>query len=82
MEEAKKHALPTLAYTTEESAEMATLYQQHEASTDTAINEIIAGNTSIDEFDSITQEAEKNYLGRILEIQNDAYKRYLKKVNG
>jgi len=80
-EETRKHALPTLTHTTEESAEMATLYQQYESTTDTAINEIIAGNKSIDEFDSIVKEAEKNYLGRILEIQNDAYKRYLKKLN-
>ena len=31
---------------------------------------------------AIAKEAKENYLGRILEIQNDAYKRYLKKVNG
>jgi len=81
LEEARKHALPTLTYTTEESAEAATLNQQYSAQTETAINEIIAGNKSIDEFDSIAKDAEKNFIGRILEIQNDAYQRYLKKLN-
>jgi len=80
IEGAKEHALPSLTYTTEESAEMAALNQQYASATDTAINEIIMGNRSIDEFDTIASDAEKNYLGRIVEIQNAAYQRYLKKL--
>jgi len=81
LEEARKHVLPTLTYTTEESAEIATLNQQYQATTETAINEIIAGNRSVDEFDKIAADAKKNFIGRILEIQNGAYQRYLKKLN-
>ena len=80
IEGAKEHTLPSLTYTTDESAEMAALNQQYASATDTAINEIIMGNRSINEFDTIVSDAEKNYLGRILEIQNAAYQRYLEKL--
>ena len=42
----------------------------------------MAGNKHIDEFDKIVADAEKNYIKPMLKIQNEAYKRYLKKLNG
>jgi len=82
LDEARKHALPTLTFSNEESATLATLNQQHYSSIDTAINEIMSGNKDIDEFDKIVADAEKKYIEPMLKIQNVAYKRYLKKLNG
>ena len=54
--------------------------QEHQASFETSVNEIIAGNKSIDEYDSVIAEAKKNLYDEILEIYNDAYQRYLKNI--
>jgi len=79
-EKTKPEPLPALSFTTEESSRMATLNQEHQAAFETAINEIIAGNKSIDEYDSVIANAKKNIYDEILKIHNDAYQRYLGKI--
>ena len=58
----------------------AVLKQDYESDFDTAICEIMAGNKSIDELDKILEDAKKNCYDEILEINNAAYQRYLKRL--
>ena len=78
--EAKKTRIPPLAYTDEESSRMAVLNQQYQSGFETSAMEMINGNISIDEYDSIMEKAKNNAFDEILKIQNAAYQRYLKKV--
>ena len=78
--EAKKTRIPPLAYTDEESSRMAVLNQQYQSGFETSVMEMINGNISIDEYDSIMEKAKNNAFDEILKIQNAAYQRYLKKV--
>jgi len=80
VEGVREHALPPLTFTADESARIATLNQQYLANTDTKICEIIAGNSSIDTYDEIVEEARKAFIDEIVEIYNAAYKRYLNKL--
>lgn len=80
IEAAKKHALPTLSFTTEESAKIATIEQAKKAAFETAGNEMISGNKSIDDFDTVIADAKAGGYDEILEIYNSAYQRYLKKL--
>ena len=62
------------------SSKMATLKQQYEAAFQTSVSEMILGNKSVDEYDSIVSQAKKDMYDEILKIYNDAYQRYLKKL--
>ena len=73
-------ALPPLSFKTEESSKIATLNQQYEANFKTSMSEMMLGNKSIDDFDSIIAQAKKDMYDEILTIYNDAYQRYLKKL--
>jgi len=79
-EKVKDTVLPLLSFTSEEMSRAAVLKQDCEADFDTAICEIMAGNKSIDELDKILENAKKNCYDEILEINNAAYQRYLKRI--
>ena len=82
VERVKPTVLPPLNFTTEESSRTAVLIQQYQSKFETDINEIIAGNKSINEYDSIAEQAKKDLYNEILEIYNAAYQRYLSKIRG
>lgn len=79
IESARKVVLPPLTYTNDESTRMAILNQQYQASFETAVTEIMLGNKSLNEYDTVISEAKKNAYDELLKIQNDAYERYMKK---
>jgi len=80
IEEARKHALPTLSYSDEESSKIAVLEQSLLANFDTAISEIMLGNKSIDEYDKLVRDLKANGYDEILKIRNAAYDRYKEKI--
>ncbi|MBE7049899.1 MAG: extracellular solute-binding protein [Ruminococcaceae bacterium] len=78
-EESKKHAIPSLNFTQDELDGMLDVSYTAEAPLETAINEIIRGEASIDTYDAAIAKAKPEYKTYI-KIHQDAYNRYLKKM--
>lgn len=76
VEEAYKHVLPTLSYTTDEASEKATIESKGKDNLRAAISNIILGKASIDTFDDAIKAAKKAGYDRLTEITQDAYNRY------
>lgn len=75
----QEHQLPTLGYTTEESEEKAELTAIVESELEAALVDTIMGKKTIAQWNEAVKTAKSKGFERILEIQNDAYRRYLKK---
>ena len=76
VEEAYKHVLPTLSYTTDEASEKATIESKGKDNLRAAISNIILGKASINTFDDAIKAAKKAGYDRLTEITQDAYNRY------
>ena len=77
---AKEHMV-TLTLSIDESAEYAELYAVARPDLDAGISNIILGKQSIDEYDSIIEKAKADGYDRLLEINQAAYERYLKRIS-
>lgn len=71
--------LPPVTYSTAESSEYATIYNDIQKFCNENIAAFIAGTKSLDEYDSFIADIEKMGIKRVLEIQQAAYDRYLKR---
>jgi len=80
-EEAAKHALPTLAYTTEEQSEITDIVELVEAPLEVFLFDIIMGKKSIDEYEKGMADFAKKGYDRYIEINQAAYDRYLSRRN-
>ena len=80
IDEAKKHALPTLSYTEEEATQTAEINAKCREKLDAAINDIIRNEISIDSYDAVIKEAKSGGMDKVLEIYQTAYGRYLKNL--
>jgi len=78
-EEAVKHSLPTLAYTTEEQSEITDIIELVEAPLDVFLYDIIMGKKSIDEYEKGMEEFAQKGYNRYIEINQNAYNRFLSK---
>ena len=80
IDEAKKHALPTLSYTEEEATQSAEINAKCREKLDAGINDIIRNEKSIDNYDAVIKEAKDGGMDKVLEIYQAAYGRYLKNL--
>ncbi len=78
-EKAVPHRLPTLGLTTEEAREITDIQEIALSTLEVAICDIILGKKSIDTYDAAIKEAKANGLDRWIEIQQEAYDRYISK---
>jgi len=76
IDEAKKHALPTLAFTEEEATEIAEINTNSRDELEAAINDIILNKKSIGSYDDAIEKAKKGGLDKALKIYQNAYERY------
>jgi len=81
-ENAKKHKLPTLALTEDEKREVTDIKEVTEDNFTIAIFDIMLGRKSIDEYDKAVKAMKDAGYDKVLEINQAAYNRYLKKLNG
>lgn len=80
IDEAKKHALPTLAFTEEESSKIAEINTNYQVKLEADLNDIIMNKKSIDSYDAVIKEAKKGGMDKVLEFYQTAYDRYLKNL--
>lgn len=80
-ENAKKHKLPTLALTEDEKREVTDIKEVTEDNFTIAIFDIMLGRKSIDEYDKAVKAMKDAGYDKVLEINQAAYNRYLKKLN-
>lgn len=73
---AKKHKVPPITPTSDESKEYSTIMNEIITYRDEMALKFIFGTESLDNFDEYVQNIEKMGLSRALEIQNTALKRY------
>jgi len=78
---ARKHLLPTLTYTEEESREKTDILEIAQDTLEVALTNIILGKASIDTYDDAIKEAKANGYDRLLEINQAAYDRYMSKLD-
>lgn len=78
-EKALPHRLPTLGLSEEESREITDIKEIAESNLEVAICDIILGKKSIDTYDDAIKEAKANGYDRWIEIQQQAYDRYISK---
>ena len=78
---AKLHTLPTLNFTEDESDELKDILEVAKPELEIAIFDIILGQKSIDTYDAAIEKAKKNGMDRYIEINQDAYDRYISKLN-
>ncbi len=79
VDNAAKHALPTLTYTEEEAREITDIQEVAEANLEVALCDIILGKKSIDTYDDAIKQAKAEGYDRWLEIAQTAYERQLAK---
>ena len=79
VEKAITHKLPTLAFTEDELTEITDIKEIAEPELEVALCDIILGKKDISEYDAAIKAAKENGYDRWLEIQQDAYKRFLSK---
>jgi len=79
VDNAAKHALPTLTYTEEEAREITDIQEVAEANLEVALCDIILGKKSIDTYDDAIKQAKAEGYDRWLEITQTAYERQLAK---
>ena len=77
----KTHALPVLARTIDEANERAELLSIANAEFEKSFYEIVVGERSLSDYDSILQKARKDGFDRILELDQIAYDRMMKLAN-
>ena len=77
VEEAKKHVLPSLSYTSEEAAEKANIESKGRSKLDAVISNIILGKADIDTYDDAVKQAKKDGYDKLLKITQAAYDRYM-----
>ena len=75
--EAAEHIVPNIILTADESARHADLFMAFSTYCNEMIQKIIAGEVSISEFDNMVNQMNKLGLQEALQIQNDAYQRYI-----
>lgn len=80
IDESKKHAIPSLNFTQEELDGMADVVEAAKAPLETTLNQIIRGEATIDAYDEAIAKAKPHYE-KYIKIQQDAYDRYLAKMN-
>lgn len=77
-DEADPYALPSsLAYTSKEASEKATIEAAHKNNIEAAISNYIIGKISSDEYSSEIEKAYKSGYNKLIKIQQDAYDRYI-----
>lgn len=69
--------LPPVSLTTEEANEYQSLYADIQTYVQEMTVSFILGTTSLDTFDSFVSQLEKMNIGRVMEIQQAAYDRYM-----
>jgi putative aldouronate transport system substrate-binding protein len=79
VEKAITHKLPTLAFTEDELSEITDIKEIAEPELEVALCDIILGKKDISEYDAAIKAAKANGYDRWLEIQQDAYERFLSK---
>ena len=79
-DEAQKHVLPTLAFTTEEAEKKANIETRGKDNLVAAISNIILGKTYVDTYDAAIKAAKKAGYDELIKIYQDAYDRYLKNL--
>lgn len=77
VDEARKHVLPPVTYTADEQNELTEIKELGEANLNAGLTDIIRGKKDISEYDSIIKAAKEAGYDRALEINQDAYERYL-----
>ena len=77
VEEAKKHAMPTLTYTEEEATKVAEINNKCREKLDAAINDIIRNEKSMNYYDVAVKEAKNGGFDELIKIHQAAYDRYL-----
>lgn len=82
IDEARKHVVPPLSYTGEEASQKANIEAKGRDNLDAAISNIILGRASIDSLDAAIKQAKKDGYSDLLKIQQAAYDRYLKVIEG
>ena len=80
IENARKHAIPTLSYTDEEATKMAELKNKCVDKLDTAISKIICNEAGIDTFDEAVKTAKKDGYDELKKIYQTAYDRYIPNI--
>jgi len=81
-ENAKKHKLPdVMSYTEEEAKEMTDIMEIAEDPLTIAITDIMLGKKGIDTYDAAIKAAKDAGYDRLIEIEQDAYDRYLAKLD-
>ena len=73
------HRLPTLGLTEDETREITDIQEIAEPELEVAICDIILGKKSIGTYDAAIKEAKANGYDRWIEIQQEAYDRYISK---
>ncbi len=76
VEEARKHILPKLNYTAEESTLRAEIRAKAHSELDAAITNIMLGKASIDTLDAAIKKAKDAGYDKLIEIDQAAYDRY------
>ncbi len=79
VEMARKHTLPVLSFTIDETAENTDITELCQAPMDVHLYDIIMGKKSIDEYEKGVEELAELGYNRQLEIYQAAYDRYLAK---
>ena len=69
--------LPPVSRTTQEASEYQGLYADIQTYVQEMTVSFIMGTTSLDTFDAFTAQLEKMNIARVVEIQQDAYNRYM-----
>lgn len=77
VEIAKNYVMPPVSLTAEEATETANIRAAARNNLDAAISNIILGKASLDSYDSAVKAAKKAGYDRFIEIQQDAYDRYI-----
>ncbi len=78
---ARKHSLPVLSYTEDESRERTDLIEVVQDELEVAITDIMLGKKDISTYDAAIKKAKDNGYTRVLEIIQTAYDRYMSKLN-
>ncbi len=79
-EEAKKHVLPPLTFTSEEASKKAEIEAKHKSNLEAAISNAVLGKISIAEYDKQIQQIKETGFNDLLKIYSEAYTRYKKLI--
>lgn len=77
VDEAKKHMLPAISYTSDEAAEKANIESKGRSKLDGAISNIVLGKADISTYDDAVKQAKKDGYDKLLKITQAAYDRYM-----